>query len=230
MTALGMAICLLAPSLALAQASAFPYSEDGTLTGSLDGARSVQIVDDNRDAYLYDLTVADPNSAAAQGLYIGTQVAGVKFDYAASVDGSSTPAVQQIELTYDDPSALSVVDINGERRVDVIGSSQTATLIDLTTTTANSVELATGVTAAAMTYQQTLDISGNTVQRLASIVLTVTNGSGTSTLTFDRGGLLLNAPSQLPQVSAAPQPPAAQMLLQKFQGSDAFQTLKSGFN
>jgi hypothetical protein len=197
-------------------------------TYSLDGTRSVQIVDDNRDAYLYDMTVADPNSVAAQGRFIGTEVAGVKFDYLASAGGSAVQAIQQIGLSYDDPSASSVVDVNGERRVDVSGSAQAATLIDLTTTTANSQPLATGVTATAMIYRQTEDVSGNAIQRLMSIELTVTNASGSSMVTFDRDGVPSDVPAQAPQAAPAPQA-QMQTMQQKLQGSETFRALQSGF-
>ncbi len=79
-----------------------------TTVYSLDGTRSVQITGDNRDAYLYDLTVADPNSAAGQGRYIGTQVAGVSIDYVTQTadDGAAAQVIQQIELRYDDSTPV----------------------------------------------------------------------------------------------------------------------------
>jgi len=75
----------------------------------------------DRDAYLYDLTVADPTSAAAQGRFIGTQVSGVNITY-VTANGISTKSILQIELSYDDSTSVSIVDLNGERRVDVAGT------------------------------------------------------------------------------------------------------------
>jgi hypothetical protein len=213
-----------------------PTPADQTTVYSLDGTRSIQITGDNRDAYLYDLTAADPNSAAAQGRFIGTEVAGVKIDYVTSTaaDGTTTQTIQQIELSYEDPSALSVVDLNGERRVDVSGNAQNASLINLADTTVDPVSLAAGVTATTLSYQQGTDDSGNATQSLSSVALSVTDDSGNqSTLTFDRDGNSLDSQSQFRAQSRplAPQPPAAalQTLQQKFEGSETFRALKSGF-
>ena len=67
------------------------------------------------------MTCVDPQSDAAQGRYIGTQVAGVNIVYVTQTadDGTTSQAIQQIELSYDDSTSVSVVDLNGERRVDV---------------------------------------------------------------------------------------------------------------
>jgi hypothetical protein len=198
-------------------------------TYSLDGTRSVQITGENRDAYLYDLTVADPQSAAAQGRFIGTQVAGVKFDY-VTADGAAAQSVSQIELSYDGGGAASVVDLNGERRVDVSGDTQSASLVNLADSTVNPVSLADGVTATTLTYGT--DDAG--AQSLQSIVLTVTDGAGNpSTLTFDRDGASLNASAQRGRFvmpTAAAEQSKLQTLQQKLEGSDTFRALKAGFN
>jgi hypothetical protein len=212
-----------------------PAPAGQTMVYSTDGTRSVQVTGDNRDAYLYDLTVADPNSDAAQGKFIGTQVAGVNIDYVTTTnpDGTTTQAIEQIELSYDDATALTVVDINGQRRVDTSGdatsAAQSLSLINLVDSTVDPVSLASGLTASStvMSYQQTTDANGNSVQTLSSIALTVTDGSGNqSTLTFDQDG---NATQTLQVVPppVAPAPPAPQMLLQR---SGAFQSLQNGIS
>ncbi len=214
-----------------------PAPANQTTVYSLDGTRSIQVAGDNRDAYLYDLTATDPNSAAAQARFVGTQVAGVKFDY-VTADGIPTQSIQQIELSYDDPGALSVVDLNGERRVDVSGDAKEASLINLADDTAGPVSLAFGVTATSLAYQETTDASGNSALSLQSILLTVTDDSGNqSTQTFDRDGNSLDnsTPFQSqsrPLASKAPAsaPSAAQALDRKFQGSETFKALKAGFN
>jgi hypothetical protein len=195
----------------------------------------VQITGDNRDAYLYDLTVADPTSAAAQGRFIGTQVAGVKFDYVTSTadDGTTTQTISQIELSYDDPSALSVADFNGERRVDVAGDAKNADLVNLADSTVDPVSLAAGVTATTLNYGT--DDAG--AQSLQSIALTVTDDSGNqTTLTFNRDGASLDAASaQKTRVfkampSAAAEQSQLQTLQQKMEGSETFRALKAGFS
>lgn len=209
-----------------------PVPAGQTTVYSQDGTRSVQVNGDNRDAYLYDLTATDPNSGAAQAKFIGTQVAGVKFDY-VTANGIATQSIQQIELSYDDPSALSVVDVNGERRVDISGDALTASLINLADNTVSPVSLASGASAPSLTYQTITDDSGNSSLSLQSITLTVTvtDGSGLQTeLTFDPDGNSLNTPAQAPSpdAPAAPQSaPAPQSLLQR---SGAFQSLQNGIN
>jgi hypothetical protein len=209
-----------------------PAPANQTTVYSQDGTRSVQVTGDNRDAYLYDLTATDPNSAAAQAKFIGTQVAGVKFDY-VTADGVATQSIQQIELSYDDPAALSVVDINGERRVDISGDALNASLINLLDSTVSPVTLASGASAPALSYATITDDSGNSSLSLQSIAITVTDGSGLqTTLTFDRDGNSLNTPAQsstgAPPAAPTPAPSAIQSLQNRFQGSAAFQSLKSG--
>ena len=216
-----------------------PAPANQTQVYSLDGTRSIQITGDNRDAYLYDLPVADPQSDAAQGRYIGTQVAGVNIVYNTQTadDGTTTQTVQQIELSYDDSSSVSVVDLNGERRVDVSGDAQTAVLNNLSDNTVDPVTLAAGASGTTLTYQQITDGSGNSVQSLLSITLTVTDDAGNqTTLTFDRDGAALDTSSSPtdPQSAAravqpTPAPAAVQTLQQKMEGSETFRALKSGF-
>ena len=204
---------------------------------SLDGTRSIQVTGDNRDAYLYDLTVADPSSQAAQGRYIGTEVAGVNIDYVTTTadDGTTTQAIQQIELSYDDSTAVSVVDLNGERRVDLSGDAQNAVLNNLSDTTVDPVFLAAGASGTTLTYQQSTDDSGNTVQSLLSIALTVTDADGNQTTqTFDRDGAALDSSSfqsstRVVKPMPTQAPAAIQTLQQKMDGSETFRALKSGF-
>ncbi len=207
-----------------------PAPANQTTVYSQDGTRSIQVTGDNRDAYLYDLTVADPSSDAAQARFIGTQVAGVKFDY-VTADGVATQAIQQIELSYDDPNALSTVDVNGQRRVDVSGDAQTASLINLADNTVDPVTLASGASAVSLTYQTTTDDSGGSTLSLQSIALTATDDQGNqTTLTFDQDGNSLDSSSQsAPQTAPTPAPEAVQSLQQKFSGSETFRALKSGF-
>ena len=209
-----------------------PAPVDQTTVYSQDGTRSVQIVGDNRDAYLYDLT-ADQGSKAAEGRYIGTQVAGVKIDNVTqtAADGTETQAAQQIELSYDDSTSVSIVDVNGQRRVDVSGDAKSAVLNNLTDSTVDPVSLASGVTDTAMTYGPLQDSTGKTVTTLTSIALTVTvDADHVTTLTFDRNGKSLDAPpaDEAATISESSQN-APQALQQKFEGSETFRALKAGF-
>jgi hypothetical protein len=209
---------------------------------SLDGTRSVQVTGDNRDAYLYDLTAADPQSDAAQGRYIGTGVAGVEFVYDTQTgdDGSTTQTIRQIKLTYDDPSASSVVDLNGQRRLDVAEDAQNATLVNLADSSVDPMPLASGVTDVTFINQQSQDDSGNTTTSLQMIVLATTDADGnTVALTYDQDGASIGAPSGPPAegptdpstsraVPPTPAPAAIETLQKKFDGSETFRALKSG--
>ena len=163
-------------------------------------------------------------------------MAGVNIVYITqtAADGTETQAVQQIELSYDDPSARSVVDLNGERRVDVSGTEQNAVLVNLADNTVDPVSLVSGVTATTLTNQQATDASGNSVTSLLSITLDVTKTSGDQTVTwsyaFDRDGASLDTPpSSFAPISfkPTPAPAAVQMLQEKMEGSQTFQALKS---
>jgi hypothetical protein len=68
---------------------------------SLDGTRSVQITGADKDAYLYDLTVADPASSAAQGKWLASGVTAASF--VANADGS----IAKIVLTATDGSGAA---------------------------------------------------------------------------------------------------------------------------
>ncbi|MFI5351140.1 MAG: hypothetical protein ACHQ2Z_16470, partial [Elusimicrobiota bacterium] len=70
-------------------------------TYSLDGTRSIQITGDAKDAYLYDLTVADPSSAEGQGKWLAAGVTSAAFVNAA--DGS----IAKIVLTATDESGAA---------------------------------------------------------------------------------------------------------------------------
>ena len=74
-----------------------PAAADQTSVYSLDGARSIQITGAGKDAYLYDLTVADPNDPAAQGRYLAS---GVK----TAVFVNDGDEVREIILTVVDDS------------------------------------------------------------------------------------------------------------------------------
>lgn len=63
---------------------------------SLDGTRSVQILGDAKDAYLYDLTVTDPSDPKAAGRWLASGVEDAKF----LNDGNG--GVNQIVLTVKD--------------------------------------------------------------------------------------------------------------------------------
>ena len=75
-----------------------PAPVNQTSVYSLDGTRSVHITGDNKDAFLYDLTVADPNDLAAQGKWLASGIG------AASFVNDDSGAVGRIVLTATDDS------------------------------------------------------------------------------------------------------------------------------
>jgi hypothetical protein len=76
-----------------------PAPVDQTSVYSLDGTRSIQITGAGKDAYLYDLTAADPESAEAQGKWLASGVKSAAFVN----DGDS---VKGIALTVVDESGV----------------------------------------------------------------------------------------------------------------------------
>jgi hypothetical protein len=209
---------------------------------SLDGTRSVQIVGDNRDAYLYDLTLTDANDPRAQGTWLASGVTNASFAYTTQTndDGSTTQLLQQVTLSYDDPAATSTIDPNGERKVDVNGDAQNAYLYNLADNTVDPVFLAAGVNGVTMIDVASQDASGESVQSLVQIVVATTDGDGNpASLTFDRDGAAASAgsasfsPMSLRRPAAAKRttlttPSAVKALRQKLTGSEAFRALSSG--
>jgi hypothetical protein len=80
-----------------------PAPSNQTAVYSLDGTRSVQITGDAKDAFLYDLTVADPNSPAAQGKWLASGIASASFVNGA--DGS----IGKIVLTTTDENGAATL-------------------------------------------------------------------------------------------------------------------------
>jgi len=206
---------------------------------SLDGTRSVQIQGEGRDAYVYDVTVADPNDPRGAPRWLASDVAGAEFVNAAQVapDGSTVETLGQIRLTYDDPASFSVVDPNGERKVDVSGDDKAATLSNLVDDSVDPLPLFVGVTGVTMNGQQIQDASGETIQKLQSITVNATDDAGNQTsITFDRDGApaLAGAARALPMSFVRPAPEQAKEAVQvraiqrRSTGSAAFQALQSG--
>jgi hypothetical protein len=78
------------------------YSDDGT--------RSIQIIGDTHDAYLYNLTITDSSDPAAQGVYLASQVT------AAAFVNDASGAVSQVVLTVTDDAGnptTETFDANG---------------------------------------------------------------------------------------------------------------------
>ncbi|MDE2490172.1 MAG: hypothetical protein KGM24_04950 [Elusimicrobia bacterium] len=157
-----------------------PASPGRTAFYSEDGTRSVLILGQDRDAYLYDLTVTDPNDARAAGRWLASGVKSVAFEYAdgTAADGSATKVLRQLDLSFDDPSVFAAVDPNGERKVQVEGIARDATLYDLADPAVAPSFLASAVSGITMFDQQSQDASGETVQRLTMLSLAATDALG----------------------------------------------------
>lgn len=82
-----------------------PPPADQASTYSTDGTRSIQVLGDSKDAYLYDLTVTDSNDPAAAGRWLASGVQDVKF----LNDGNG--GVNQIVLTVTDETGAQSVRI-----------------------------------------------------------------------------------------------------------------------
>jgi hypothetical protein len=202
-----------------------PAPEQETMY-SLDGTRSVQILGAAKEAYLYDLTAADPNGAASGGRWLASGVKAAKFVYddKHEADGTTTQVVRQIELDYDDPRTAAVADVNGERKIVISGTERSADLYDLEDENAAPRYLASGVSEIKLVNGESADEAGNIARSLRMMIVTAKDDAGVdSLLLFDRDGAPYGAaaPPQ-PEAASAPSP------TERMHGSAAFNTLDSG--
>ena len=199
---------------------------------SVDGTRSIQILGDKKDAYLYDLTVEDSNGAGAGGRWLATGVASVKFVYDEKIeDGATTQVVRQIELTFEDPKLSAVADINGERKIVISGDEKSADLHNLKDAAVEPKWLASGVSNIKLVNSETLDGSGETVRSLKEVLVGTKDADGADTiLTFDRDGKSADAaePAPTPAPEPVTPPTPAESPAQRMQKSSAFKALTSG--
>ncbi|MFI5345606.1 MAG: hypothetical protein ACHQ51_04450 [Elusimicrobiota bacterium] len=210
-----------------------------TMFYSLDGTRSVQILGDRKEAYLYDLTIADQNDREARGRWLGTGVASAKFvtDDKIGDDGSPVQVLRQIELTFDDASKSAVADVNGEREVVVSGDARSADLLNLKDDTIAPVRLTDGETGVTLFNEDKQGTDGVTRPSLLLVIVTATNeATGVDdTLTFDRNGAPYTA-NIAGAARGASQPLArraaakSRQLQEKVQASETLRALSSGFS
>jgi hypothetical protein len=204
-----------------------------TMFYSQDGTRSVQILGDRKEAYLYDLTVADQNDRQARGRWLGAGVKSAQFTYEDKIEpAGKVQVIRQIELTFDDASKTAVSDSNGEREVQVAGDARTASLFNLKDDTIDPVILTDNATGVTLLNEEKQDAAGQTVRSLKLVFVSTKDDAGTeSTLMFDRNGVAVveggTPPPPQPE-SAGPAPETK--ALQKMQSSPAFRALNDGFS
>ena len=208
-----------------AEPSAPAPAPDQDTMYSLDGTRSVQILGAAKEAYLYDLTAADSNGAAAGGRWLASGVRSAKFVYddKHEADGSTTQVIRQIELTYVDPRIAAVADVNGERKIVITGAERSADLYNLNDANAAPTYLASGVSEIKLVNSETTDASGETVRSLRLMIVTAKDASGADSLSlFNRDGA--------PYDTAAPAtlPARADSAVERMSRSSAFNMLQSG--
>ncbi len=205
---------------------ATPAPEEDTMY-SLDGTRSVQILGSAKEAYLYDLTVTDPNGAAAGGQWLASGVNSAKFVYddKHEPDGSTSQVIRQVELDFDDAELAAVADPEGARKIVISGADRSATLYDLDDENAAPVYLASGVSEIKLVNGESTDASGATTRSLKLIIVTAKDASGVDSLIlFNRDGAPYDA-------SAAPSAPSGAengSAAQRMRSSAAFNELLSG--
>ncbi|MBI3288526.1 MAG: hypothetical protein HYZ74_03300 [Elusimicrobia bacterium] len=214
---------------------------------SLDGTRSIQILSERREAYLYDLTAKDPNSADARGRWLGTGVKSAKFVYddKHEADGSTTQVLRQIELTFDNPKVKASVDLEGERKVVVAGDDRVAYLYDLKNEDVEEKFLASRVSEIKLVNSESTDASGNVTRKLKLVLVTAEDSEGVDSLfLFNRDGGPYEsapaaevpeevAPGAIPEAPSVPDAPTAPdapraSAAERMHQSAAFQTLMSG--
>jgi len=199
-----------------------PAPDEDTMY-SLDGTRSVKIMGEAHDAYLYDLTATDPNGAAAGGQWLASGVKSAKFVYddKHEADGTTTQVIRQIELDFDDAKTAAVADPEGERKIVISGDGRSADLYNLKDETVPATWLADGVSEIKMVNGETANEAGETVRSLKLLIVTAKDADGVDSLMlFDRDGAVYD-PSAAPE--PAPSSPA-----QRLRASDAFNSLDSG--
>ena len=194
---------------------------------SLDGTRSVQILGDRKEAFLYDLTIDDPEDRKAKGRWLGAGVASAKFVYDDKMgdDGTPTQAIRQIALTFDDADKTAVADLNGERSVQVSEEARSAYLYNLKDDSLDPVFLADNTTGVSLINEERQDDSGEARTRLKLVVVTARNDVGLeNTLMFDRNGAPYDSSAEQPE--DRPEPPAqTQLMQQKVQASPTLRAL-----
>jgi hypothetical protein len=192
---------------------------------SVDGSRSVQILGDRKEAFLYDLTVEDHNDARAKAQWLGTDVASAKFVYDDKTGAGGAPkqVIAHIELTFDEAGKTATVDPNGERAVIVSGDAQTADLYNLKDDSVSPVSLADGVTNVNLINQERTDAGGEVVQSLSLVVVSYKDADGAEkTKLFNRDGASL-----IPAAPAAEPTGETQQMRLKLQSSPAFEALQN---
>ncbi len=192
---------------------------------SLDGTRSVQILGDAKEAYLYDLTATDSNGAAAGGRWLASGVKSAKFVYddKHETDGSTSQVIRQIELDYEDPLIAAVADPNGERKIMITGTERSADLYNLDDETVAPQYLASGVSEIKLVNGESTDASGEVTRELKLVIVTAKDAAGVDALMiFNRDGG--------PYDAAAPQAPSTSGTapVERMQKSAAFNELLSG--
>ena len=178
---------------------------------------------DAKDAYLYDLTVTDPNGAAAGGQWLASGVKSAMFVYddKHETDGTTTQVIRQIELDFDDAKTAAVADPEGERKIVISGDERSADLYNLKDEAVPATWLADGVSEIKMVNGETANEAGETVRSLKLLIVTAKDANGVDSLMlFDRDGSVYD-PSAAPE--PAPSSPA-----QRLGASDAFNSLNSG--
>lgn len=205
---------------------------DQSLFYSADGTRSVQIMGERKEAFLYDLTIADQEDRLARGRWLGAGVASAKFAYDDKTDADGTPkqAIRQIELTFVDTDKSAVADLNGEREVQVSGEARSAYLYNLKDDSIDPVFLADNETGVSLINEESLDAAGEVKTRLKMVIVSAKNDAGTEdALVFDRNGAPYDAGAEPPADQPAPSD-QSQMLQQKAQKSPTLRTLRDGFS
>ena len=201
------------------------YSEDGT--------RSVQILGDRKEAFLYDLTIEDQNDRAARGRRLGAGVKSAAFVYddKTDADGNAYKAVRQIALTFDEAGKTAVADLNGEREVVVSGDARSAYLYNLKDDSIDPAFLADGVTGVTVINEEHAGADGKTSTRSKVFVVSAEDANGTeSALMFDRNGAPYDPAAEQP-ADPAPEAPSAPTLMKmkKVQESPTLKALRAGF-
>lgn len=201
-------------------------SPDADTMYSLDGTRSIQILGEAKEAFLYDLTATDPNGAAAGGKWLASGVKSAKFVYddKHEADGTTTQVIRQIELDFEDPKTAAVADLNGERKIVISGEERSADLYNLDDEEAAPAYLASGVGEIKLVNAETANEAGEIERALKLVIVSAKDDAGVDTLLlFNRDGA--------PYDAAAPQPgeaPSAPSPAERMQQSPAFNELTSG--
>ena len=185
---------------------------------SPDRTRAVEVVGDDREAYLYDLTT----EGGSDGQWLAAGGFNVRF---VKEEDEPSALLRQIELEFADTERRAIVDINGERRIVISGPDREAMFSSLEDDSVPNVLLGKDVVE--------IVLYNDDDSQLKEIEVVMQDGDDVTRDYFTRDGLPTPEPSPEQPLPENPVPfpcvkNCPEDVSKKLNASPAFQILKSG--